>query len=70
MQLLRAITFSLPLATAVTTSPRLQPFKEALTVRQASTNDALEVDMGYGVYRGSTNTATRINTWRGYAHLS
>ncbi|KAF2824857.1 alpha/beta-hydrolase [Ophiobolus disseminans] len=65
MQLIRTVTFSLFVAFAISSSPRSHPFRRALNSRQASTNDALTVDLGYGVYLGSTNATTGIDTWRG-----
>jgi hypothetical protein len=32
---------------------------------QSCSSDALDVDLGYAIYRGFANTTTDINTWRG-----
>ncbi|KAG9185806.1 hypothetical protein G6011_07137 [Alternaria panax] len=53
------------LSVAVAALPQSQPFREVLRKRQDTTNNALEVDLGYGVYQGSRNTSTGLNTWRG-----
>jgi hypothetical protein len=45
--------------------PQFQPFKHVLQERQDAKKDPLTVDLGYGVYRGSTNASSGINTWRG-----
>jgi hypothetical protein len=50
---------------AVFALPHTQSFGEALSKRQSNNSNALEVDLGYEVYQGSTNTTTGINTWRG-----
>ncbi|CAN9425458.1 unnamed protein product [Alternaria alternata] len=50
---------------AVSALPHPQPFKEVLGKRQSTTANALEVDLGYGIYQGTSNTSTGINTWRG-----
>ncbi|KAH6628963.1 acetylcholinesterase precursor [Boeremia exigua] len=42
-----------------------QPFKEALSKRQTLSKDALQVDLGYGIYQGLSDTAVGINTWKG-----
>lgn len=50
---------------AVAAYPRSRPFREALESRQASISDALQVDLGYGIYQGYSNSSTGINTWKG-----
>ncbi|KAL1792518.1 hypothetical protein ACET3X_009025 [Alternaria dauci] len=45
--------------------PQPKPFREVSRKRQSTTGNDLEVDLGYGIYQGSSNTSTGINTWRG-----
>ena len=43
-----------------------QPFGKLLSQKQQSpASDALDVDLGYAIYRGFANATTGINTWRG-----
>lgn len=49
--------------------PQSQPFREVLRNRQSTTSNALEVDLGYEIYQGSSNASTGINAWRGYGYL-
>ncbi|KAH6625111.1 acetylcholinesterase precursor [Boeremia exigua] len=58
------------LSSTGTAFPNSQPFKEALRATRSSGNESLEVDLGYGIYQGSTNTTTRINTWRGIRYAA
>lgn len=50
---------------AVVASTNVQTFEEALRRRDNSTRDPLQVDLGYGIYRGSHDAAAGINTWKG-----
>jgi hypothetical protein len=50
---------------AVVALPHTQHSREALGKRQSTNSNAIEVDLGYEVYQGSTNITTGINTWRG-----
>jgi hypothetical protein len=46
-------------------SPLRNPFEEALGKRQTQYMNALQVDLGYSIYQGSSNTAGGVNTWKG-----
>jgi hypothetical protein len=67
MMLPSVIASAITLSSVVAALPQSQPFREALRYRQSTKNNALEVDLGYGIYQGSSNASTGINTWRGYA---
>jgi hypothetical protein len=42
-----------------------QPFEKLLRQKQSPATDALDVDLGYAIYRGFANATTGIDTWRG-----
>jgi hypothetical protein len=65
MTLLQIATFVLSVSSVAFAFPQSQPFKHAVRARQDSGNDALTIDLGYGVYRGYANASTGLNTWRG-----
>jgi hypothetical protein len=65
MYLVPLIASALYVSCATAASFHSKPFRELLGKRQ-STTSALQVDLGYEVYEGSTNITTGINTWRGY----
>jgi len=53
-------------ASTVSALPWSQPFAKLLSEKQsAASDDALDVDLGYAIYRGFANATTNINTWRG-----
>jgi hypothetical protein len=64
------IASTLTLSGAVVALPQSQPFREVLRSRQSAVSNALEVDLGYEIYQGSSNTSTGINTWRGYGQFT
>lgn len=68
-RMLTSVVFSLALAAVVTARPQAydsQPFVKALRARQAPTNaTGLEVDLGYAIYRGSANSSTNLNVFKG-----
>lgn len=63
MNLLTLVTFLFSAAAAG--SPLRHPFEKAQSKRQTQSMDALQVDLGYNIYQGSSNTAVGINTWKG-----
>lgn len=65
MALMRCTAVVLTLLSAANALPKSQPFEHALRARQDAGNDALTVDLGYGLYQGYTNASTGINTWQG-----
>lgn len=65
MDLLSLVTFLFSAAAAAAT-PLQQPFEEALSKRQTPSKNALQVDLGYGIYQGSSNIPAGINIWKGY----
>ncbi|TIA58074.1 carboxylesterase type B [Aureobasidium pullulans] len=64
MDLLSLVTFLFSAAAAAAT-PLQQPFEEALSKRQTPSKNALQVDLGYGIYQGSSNIPAGINIWKG-----
>jgi hypothetical protein len=45
-----------------------RPYTNALRARQSTNaNSSLEVDLGYAVYRGYSNSSTGLNIWKGSA---
>jgi hypothetical protein len=68
MYLVPLIASALSVSYATAASPRSQPFRELLG-KTRSTTSALQVDLGYGIYEGSTNRTSGINIWRGYERL-
>lgn len=69
MLLSSLIASALTLSGTVAALPQSQPFREVLRSRQSTTSNALEVDLGYEIYQGSSNASTGINSWRGYSFL-
>ncbi|KAH4935915.1 carboxylic ester hydrolase [Parastagonospora nodorum] len=65
MTLTRFTAVVLTLLSAANALPKSRPFDHALRARQDAGNDALTVDLGYGLYQGHTNASTGINTWQG-----
>ena len=48
-----------------------QPFAKAFGARQAPTNTTgLEVDLGYAVYQGTSNSSTNLNVFRGWVKVA
>lgn len=63
MHLLSLVTFLFSAAAAG--SPRRHPFEKGLSKRQTQSMDALQVDLGYSIFQGFSDTAVGINTWKG-----
>ncbi|KAH6678129.1 carboxylesterase type B [Halenospora varia] len=56
----------LPLASAIPSSFNPNPFNEALSKRQSSnTANPLQVDLGYSIYEGISNSSTGLNVFNG-----
>lgn len=53
-------------AVAVPHTYQSQPFSKVVRARQAPSNGTgLEVDLGYGVYQGTSNSSTNLNVFKG-----
>jgi hypothetical protein len=53
--------------------PKYDPRPYSNLARRAvtnGTNNALVVDLGYSLYRGTRNETARIDTWRGYDYIA
>lgn len=62
------LAFSFVVLAAATPSYNARPFATSLENRQSQNVDSsLQVDLGYDVYQGVSNTSTGLNTWKGYA---
>ncbi|EDU40805.1 PnbA Carboxylesterase type B [Pyrenophora tritici-repentis] len=65
MQLISLFAGVLSVSCTAVASPHSQPFSELLRQRHSTTSGSLEVDLGYEIYRGVSNSSTGINTWKG-----
>ena len=45
-----------------------KPYAAAIHARQTAANSSssLKVDLGYGVYQGTTNSTSGLNIWKGW----
>lgn len=71
--LLDFLVFSLAIAN-VFARPQFvkDPFSSSLLARQAtnsSNGSSLQVDLGYAVYQGTSNSSTNLNNWRGFVNI-